>query len=43
MNKRSEKLIDVLIEIKYKGEIINITDGINGWKKNGFEIVIDLK
>ncbi|MFN2396386.1 MAG: rhodanese-like domain-containing protein [Bacteroidales bacterium] len=38
-HNRSKTLIHLLSESAYKGEIIFITDGINGWKSNGYEIV----
>lgn len=39
MNNRSLTLIEILKENNFKGEIIDITDGITGWKANGFEVV----
>jgi len=38
LNKRSEKIIEILQSIDYNGTIINITDGINGWVENGYKI-----
>ncbi|MFW5872989.1 MAG: rhodanese-like domain-containing protein [bacterium] len=38
---RSETMISKLQALGYKGEIIFVTDGINGWKKNGFPVVTD--
>ncbi|MBU1013857.1 MAG: rhodanese-like domain-containing protein [Bacteroidetes bacterium] len=36
---RTETLVDLLSKSGYNGEIIFVTDGITGWKKNGFDIV----
>lgn len=38
MNGRSEKIIEILQSIWYQGVIINITDGISGWKENDFPV-----
>jgi len=38
---RSLKLIDALESMNYSGEILFVTDGINGWKANDFDIVTD--
>ena len=38
MNKRSETLIEMLQQLNYSGTIINMTDGITGWKEKGFEV-----
>lgn len=39
MNNRSSKLIEILKKLEYKGEIIDITDGITGWKANNFPVI----
>jgi len=39
MNNRSSKLIEILKKLEYKGEIIDITDGITSWKANGFPVI----
>jgi rhodanese-related sulfurtransferase len=36
---RSLKLIDALKSLGYSGEIIFVSDGITGWKSNGFKLV----
>jgi len=38
MNKRSEKIIEMLKSMGYQGEIIYISDGISGWKENNFPV-----
>ena len=35
---RSETIISKLENLGYNGEIIFVTDGINGWKSNGFKV-----
>lgn len=42
-HRRSEMLIEKLKELQYNGEIVFITDGINGWISSGFEIETDTK
>lgn len=37
--KRSELIIEKLKELDYSGDIVFISDGINGWIAAGFEIV----
>lgn len=39
MNNRSRKLIEILKKLEYKGEIIDMTDGITGWKANNFPVI----
>lgn len=39
--RRSERIIDVLTELGYKGKIIYMIDGLTGWKSNKFEILIN--
>lgn len=41
-SKRSETIIAMLGSLGYKGEIILVTDGITGWKNNGFDLVPDV-
>jgi rhodanese-related sulfurtransferase len=36
--RRSETIISILGELNYGGVIIYMTDGITGWKRNGFEL-----
>lgn len=36
--RRSETIIDMLINLDFKGKIIYMQDGINGWKKNDFPV-----
>jgi rhodanese-related sulfurtransferase len=36
---RSELIIDKLKLLEYCGEIIFVSDGINGWKSNGFDVI----
>lgn len=38
-HKRAELIIEKLKELKYRGEIIFIIDGINGWISSGYKIV----
>lgn len=37
--KRAELIIEKLKELSYRGEIIFISDGINGWIAAGFDII----
>lgn len=37
--KRAELIIEKLKELNYSGDIVFISDGINGWIAAGFEIV----
>ena len=39
LNNRSKKLVELLNKSQYKGEITKITDGITGWKENGYNVV----
>jgi rhodanese-related sulfurtransferase len=41
-NRRSEIIIENLKLLNYKGLIIYMQDGLNGWKENEFDIVIPL-
>lgn len=41
-NRRSEIIIENLKLLNYKGLIIYMQDGLNGWKKNEFDIIIPL-
>lgn len=36
-HNRTNKIIEILKKLNYNGQIIDITDGITGWKSNGFE------
>ena len=36
--RRSETIIDMLINLDFKGKVFYMQDGINGWKKNDFPI-----
>jgi len=36
--RRSETIIDILINLDFNGKVIYIQDGINGWKKNDFPV-----
>ena len=38
-SNRSETIIDKLKSLNYNGEIVFMTDGITGWKNNGFAVV----
>ncbi|MFW6227083.1 MAG: rhodanese-like domain-containing protein [Bacteroidota bacterium] len=38
---RSETIIEKLKNLGYDGEIIFVTDGLSGWKANGFDVVTD--
>ena len=38
--RRAELIVEKLQEMNYKREIVFISDGINGWIANGFEISI---
>jgi rhodanese-related sulfurtransferase len=41
--RRSETIINMLIKLDFKGKIIYMQDGINGWKKNDFPVkIIDI-
>ena len=42
-HRRSEMLIEKLNELQYNGEIVFITDGINGWIYSGFAIKTNTK
>jgi rhodanese-related sulfurtransferase len=37
---RSDSIITTLSLMGYKGEIIQISDGITGWKENEFEVIL---
>lgn len=37
---RSDSIINTLSRMGYKGEIIQISDGISGWKDNDFEVTL---
>lgn len=39
-NRRSAEIISKLSDLGYKGKIFFITDGITGWKKNGFDVTV---
>lgn len=41
-NRRSEIIIEKLKLLKFKGLIIYMQDGLNGWKENKFDIIIPL-
>ncbi len=36
---RSDKIIEILKEKGYQGEVIFMTDGVTGWKENEFELI----
>lgn len=40
-SNRSNKIINTLGNLGYKGNIICINDGITGWKANGFDLETD--
>jgi rhodanese-related sulfurtransferase len=37
--KRAELIVDILFQLKFKGEIVFINDGINGWIASGYETI----
>lgn len=39
--RRSESIINNLIKLNYNKHIIYMSDGINGWKSNGFNVEVD--
>ncbi len=39
--KRSEKIINQLLKLNYKGKIIYMQDGLNGWKQNNYPLEYD--
>jgi len=41
--RRSETIIEKLKKLGYNGEIIFVTDGFNGWRSNGFDVVTGTK
>ncbi|MBN2787207.1 MAG: rhodanese-like domain-containing protein [Paludibacteraceae bacterium] len=38
--RRSERIIEVLKELAYKGKIIYMIDGLTGWKSNKLETIV---
>lgn len=38
-HKRAELIVDKLFQLKFKGEIVFINDGINGWIASGYETI----
>ena len=41
--RRAETIIEKLKNLGYRNEIIFMSDGINGWKANGYEIISSKK
>ncbi len=39
-NRRTTKIVGLLKDCGYKGNIIAMTDGITGWKANGLDVIV---